>query len=326
MKRNILLSKTRVIMLCVLFSMALLDIVEAQEKYPAREITLITGTSAGAATEVLQRAICTAASKILGQNIIVINKPGASYALALSAVKNAKPDGYTLGAIPSAPVASQHMKKVPYDVLKDFTYIIQVADNMHGLIVQASAPWKTAQELIEYIKNNPGKVRMAVLGVGSGQHLAMERLSIKIGGGFKIIPFGDSATAETNLLGGHVEAAFIAQQFVPNVQAGVTRVLAIAGGKEKRSPQFPNVPALMELYGIGVPGYTCYGGPQGLPRHVVDTIHGAFKKAMEDPDVINTAEKFNTPIVYRGPEELTKYVQETYDVVGSIVRQLGLKE
>jgi len=200
---------------------------------------------------------------------------------------------------------------------------MQYSDYTHGLAVQAGAPWKTMQELMAYAQNNPGKVRIGVMVVGSAQHLAMERLSRKTGVKFIIIPFGEGA-ATANLLGGHVEAIFSVNTFLPNVEAGQLRLLAVAGAGEKRWARFPNIPTLMELYGIDVPTFNGIGGPQGLPPHVVDTLHKAFKKAMEDPDFIKTSEKFATAIFYRGPEDLTKEVHRTFDIIADIVKELGL--
>ncbi len=88
--------------------------------------------------------------------------------------------------------------------------------------------------------------------------------------------------------------------------------------------EFPNVPTLMELYGIDVPTFTGFGGPKGLPPHVVETLHNAFKKAMDDPDFIQTAKKFSAPIIYRGPEELTKEVHRTFYYIADMIKKLGL--
>jgi len=243
------------------------------------------------------------------------------------AIKNAKPDGYTIGEVPSAPMNAQLMQKsVPYDFLKDFKFILQCYDWWHGIAVQQGAPWKTLPELMDYAKNNPGKLRMGVLGVGSTQHIAMERLSMKVGVKCSIIPLGDSVTAVTNLLGGHVDAICATQTWLPNVEAGQLRLLAVAGVGDRRMTQFPNVPTLMELYGINVPSFSTVGGPQGLPSQVVDTLHKTFKKAMEDPEFIKLAKKFDTPVIYRGPEEITKEVHEAYQNSAAVIKQLGLKK
>ena len=298
----------------------------AQEKYPTRDITFIIGVNPGGATDFCCRALCKSASKILGQNIILLNKPGAAYGVALTAVKNAKPDGYTIGELPSAPMNAQLIqKKVPYDFLKDFKFILQCYDWRHGIVVQAGSPWKTIQELIADAQNNPGKIRIGVLGVGGTQHIAMERLSAKINVKYKIIPLGDGATAMTNLLGGHVDA-IATVGFLPNVEAGQVRLLAVSGGGDERMAQFPNIPTLMELYGVNMPGFSTIGGPKGLPPHVVDTLHKAFKKSMEDPDFIETAKKFYIPIVYRGPDELNEYINKSFNMLAEVINKMGLRK
>jgi tripartite-type tricarboxylate transporter receptor subunit TctC len=192
------------------------------------------------------------------------------------------------------------------------------------MVVQTNAPWKTIQELIEYAKNNPGKIRVGVQTVGSAQHLAMERLSRKAGVKFNIIPFGGGVDGLTNLLGGHIDALFSNTTFLPNVESGQLRLLAVAGADETRMARFPDVPTLMEIYGMDVPSFSSMGGPKGLPPHVVDTIHKAFKKAMEDPDFINMAKKYDTPIIYRGPEDVTKEVHKVFNIIADIVKELGL--
>jgi tripartite-type tricarboxylate transporter receptor subunit TctC len=301
---------------------------EAQEKYPTREITFITGTQAGSANDLLQRALCAGASKILGQNFVFLNKPGAAQGLALVAIKNSKPDGYTIGAIPSGAVGNQVMKKVSYDCLKDYTYIIQFLGFSHGMAVRKDAPWKSVQEIVEYAKNNPGKFRMGIRGIGSGHHLAMERLALKTGVKFIMTPYAGDVEALTNLMGGHVDAIFTNLTFLPQVEAGQVKLIAIAGAGEKREDwmaAFPKVPTLMELYGIDVPTFNAIGGPKGLSPHVVDTLHKAFRQALEDRDFIEAAKKFSCPVIYLGPEDLTKEVNRTFYSIADIVKKLGLQ-
>jgi tripartite-type tricarboxylate transporter receptor subunit TctC len=320
--------KIGMVLLSLVLCLGLTGLGGAQEKYPAREITFITGTQAGSGNDLIQRTLCARVSKILGQNIIVMNKPGAAQALALVAVKNAKPDGYTIGAIPSGAVGNQLMKKVSYDCLKDFTYFIQCTGLTHGMAVRAGAPWKTIQELMTYAQNNPGKLRMGIRGIGSAHHLAMERLSMKIGTKFIMTPFVGDVDALTNLMGGHLDSIFTNLTFLPNVEAGQVKLIAIAGAGESRETwmaEFPNTPTLMELYGIDVPTFNALGGPKGLSPHVVDTLHKTFKKAMEDPDFIQTAKKFSSPVIYLGPEDLTKEVQRTFYSIADIIKKLGLQ-
>jgi tripartite-type tricarboxylate transporter receptor subunit TctC len=320
------LMKIGMVLLSLALCLGLTGLGGAQEKYPTRGITFIIGLNPGNSTDLFLRSLCSAASKILGQPIIVMNKPGGSHALAMVEIKNAKPDGYTIGLVPSGAMSPQLLHKVPYDFRKDFTFILQCMDYQQGIVVPTDAPWKTIQELIADVKNNPGKIRMGVLGLGEATHLATERLSLKIGVKFNTIPFGDSATALTNLLGGHVETAFTSSTWVPNVEAGQLRLLVVAGAGDRRMARFPNIPALMEIYGIDVPGFGTIGGPKGLPPHVVDTIHKAFKEALKEQDFIKMAEKFLLPIVYRGSEDITEYIHKSFEMQAEVIKKLGLRK
>lgn len=326
MKGRSSLIKIGMVLLSLALCLGLTGLGGAQEKYPAREITVITGNAPGEGAEIILRAHCSAVSKILGQPIIVLNKPGAGHALATLAVMNAKPDGYTLGDLRSGAASTQIVQKVSYDFLKDFTFIMQCQGYQHGIVVQTGAPWKTIQEFIAYIKSNPGKVRVGVLQVGSAHHIVMERLSAKIGGGFNIIPLGNNPTVLTNLLGGHVEAGCMSSAFLPNVEAGQIRLLAVMGGAEKRMAQFPDIPTLMELYGINMPGFTVIAGPKGLPPHVVDTLHKVFKETLEDPAVIELSKKYGYPIIYRGPEDITKEIHAFFDTLTPVIKTLKLRK
>ena len=181
-------------------------IVLAQEKYPAKPINFLIGFPAGGTTDVCARPLVTAASKILGQPIVVVNKPGGASAVAVATLKNEKPDGYTIGILGSGAVLSQHMRKVPYDTAKDYTPIMQYAIYLYGLVVRSDSPWNTFKEFIDYAKNNPGKIRYSTAGPGSPQHLVMERLALKEKIKWTHIPFQGGGPAVTALLGGHVEA------------------------------------------------------------------------------------------------------------------------
>lgn len=325
MRRSRLFLKSGVVFLSFVFCLVFTGLGGAQEKFPSREITFITGLQAGASTDMVWRPFLTATGKILGQPIVVLNRPGGAHAVAMNLIKNAKPDGYTIGGVPSAAASAQLMlKSTTYDVLKDFTYIMQTHGYRHGIVVKADAPWKTIQELIEYVKNNPGKVRLGVVGAGAGQHISAERLSDKLGIKFNIIPLVSAVACVTNVLGGHVEAIYAPTTWLPNVEAGDLRLLAVSGSDEGRMPEFPNVPSLMELYGIGLPGFSSVAAPKGVPPERIDILHKALKQAMNNPEFIATAKKFAVPIVYRGPEELTKYVKEFMEMTSDNLNRLGL--
>jgi tripartite-type tricarboxylate transporter receptor subunit TctC len=321
MKRNKL-----IIILGVLFFInALTGIAFAQEKYPDKPINFIIGYPAGGSTDVCARPLVAAASKILGQPVVVVNKPGGASAVAMASLKNEKPDGYTIGILPSGAVLSQHMRKVPYDSAKDFTPILQYAVYLYGLVVQTNSPWKTFQEFIEFAKANPGKIRYSTAGPGTPQHLVMERLALKEKIKWTHIPFEGGPSAIANLLGGHVEASSQTTEWKKHVEAGTLRLLAVYG--EKRMSSFPNAPTLLELgYDITAPSLICVVGPKGLSPQIVETLHNAFKKAMEDPDFIKIGQQMDQPVLYRSPQDLAKHLVQMNEEMGGLIRSLGLRK
>lgn len=243
----------------------------------------------------------------------------------MALLKNEKPDGYTIGILPSGAVLSQHMRKVPYDSAKDFTPIIQYAVYLYGLVVKADSPWKTFPEFIEYAKAHPGKIRYSTAGPGTPQHLVMERLALKEKIKWTHVPFEGGPQAIAALLGGHVEASSQTTEWKKHVEAGTLRLLAVYG--EKRMVDFPKVPTLLELgYDIVAPSLISIVGPKGLPPQIVETLHQAFKKAMEDPDFIKISRQLDQPALYRGPQELAKHLEEMNESVGTLIRSLGLRK
>ena len=298
----------------------------AQEKYPAKPITLTIGYGAGGGTDVSTRPLANAASKILGQPIIVVNKPGGATAVAMAALKNEKPDGYNIGTLGAGGFLAPFTRKVNYDVLKDFTPIMQFAIFQYGLVVRSESPWKTFKEFIDYAKANPGKVRYSTSGVGGAQHLVMERLALKEKIKWTLIPYESGEEAVTALLGNHVDAASQTTTWKKYVDAGRFRLLAFYG--DKRMTNYPNVPTLLEMgYDITAePSLMSLVGPRGLSTQVVDTLHQAFKKAMDDPNFIRVSNQVDQPPYYRSPQELGQNLVQIHDQLAPLIRSLGLKK
>ncbi len=304
---------------------AIPDIVCAQEKYPAKPITLVIGYPAGGSVDTCARPFVNYASKVLGQPIVIVNKPGGASSVAMATLKNEKPDGYTLGLLISGAVMSQHMRKVPYDTAKDFTPIMQYGVYLYGLVVRSDSPWTIFKEFIDYSKDHPGKTRYSTAGPGTPQHLVMERVAMKEKIKWTHIPFEGGGPAISALLGGHVEAASQTTEWKKHVESGRLRLLTVYG--EKRMIDFPEVPTLLELgYSITAPSLGSVVGPKGLSPQVVETLHGAFKKAMDDPDFIKISRQMDMPPVYRGPQELAKHLVEMNEEVGGLIRSLGLRQ
>jgi tripartite-type tricarboxylate transporter receptor subunit TctC len=327
MKYRIFLWKIQVILSLIFFCLVLQATnIQAQEPYPNRPITFIVGYAAGGPTDITTRVLSDAASKMLGQPIPVINKPGGTSSVALSTLMAEKPDGYTIGVMPTGGILTSLLRKVPYDPVKDFTHIIQYGYYQDGIAVRADSPWKTFKELIEYAKNNPGKTRYASAGAGTPEHLIMERLSIGYGIKWLHLPYEGDAPAAVALLGGHVDVVSTSSGcWKPHVESGKFRLLVTF--HEKRMDAFPNVPTLRELgYDMTAAVLICIVGPKGLPEPVVVKLHDVFRKSMEDTTFIKTMERLGVGTHYRGPQELKQFIQKIVDEEGETIQKLGLRK
>jgi len=296
------------------------------QEYPNRSITLIIGYAPGGSTDLTARALADAASKILGQPVVAINKAGGTSSVALSVLMNEKPDGYTIGIMPAGGVVASLLHKVPYDPVKDFTHIMQYGYYESGCVVRAESPWKTFPEFIDYAGKNPEKVSFATAGAGTPEHLIMERLMAAYGLKMRHLPFEGDAPASVALLGGHVDALSISSgAWKSHVDAGRLRILVIYN--EKRSSVYSQVPTLLELgYNMAIRSLISIVGPKGMPDPIVAKLHSAFEQAMKDPGFVNAAEKTGVPLNYRGPQELREYVKTMVDENGTMIQKLGLRK
>jgi tripartite-type tricarboxylate transporter receptor subunit TctC len=298
--------------------------VNSWAQYPAKPINLTVGWGAGGITDVTARALSDAASKILGQPIVVINKPGGGSAVSLAFLKNEKPDGYSIGTLSSGGIITQHLLKAGYDATKDFTPIMGFAENIGGVAVQADSPWKTFKEFVLYAKNNPGKIKYGTPGVGSNHHLAMERLAMQEGIKWVHIPFKGGHPTITALLGGHVGAAACSPDWVPQVKAGTLKLLSVYSST--RMPRFPDVPSWMDLgYNISVKITTSIIGPKGVPSAIVEKLHEAFKRSLDDANFKKALENYDMVVYYQDPQGLAKEINEYSEQWGKLIAQLGLK-
>jgi tripartite-type tricarboxylate transporter receptor subunit TctC len=304
---------------------SLLFISNGWAQYPTKPINLLIGWGAGGATDITLRTLSEAAGKILGQPIVLLNKPGGGSAVALALLKNEKPDGYTIGNISAAGILSQYMRKVPYDALTDFTPIIRYGDYTYGVVVRSESPWKTFQELVEYAKANPGKIKFSTSGAGTFHHLVMEALARQEGIKWTHIPYKGGHEATTAILGGHVDVEACSSEWKPYVESGKLRLLSTYN--PNRLPKFPEAPTWVELgYKIAASGGIGVIGPKGLPRPIVDKLHGAYKQALDDPTFKKSMENYDMPIVYRDPEGLGKDIKELGDKWGKLIIDFGIKE
>src|SRR5574343_1279189 len=184
----------------------LLPVLAQAQSFPARPIKLICPWPAGGSSDMVMRALAESASKVLGQQVIIENKPGASGMLGPNELVKAAPDGYTLSQTTIGVARLPHMQKMQFDPLRDFTYIACLTGYTFGIVVKADSPFKTVKDLVDYAKANPGKFSYGSTGNGTTPHLAVEEFASKAGIQLTHVPFKGSADGLQALLGGHINA------------------------------------------------------------------------------------------------------------------------
>jgi tripartite-type tricarboxylate transporter receptor subunit TctC len=296
----------------------------AQTDYPSKPINYLIGYPPGGLSDLTGRALAAGAEKVLKQPVMVVNKPGASSALEMGLLAQAKPDGYTIGGIPStATVIMPYVEKMNYDPLKDFTYIINCFNYAAALVVKTSSPWKNLKEFIDYARKDPKAVKYGTYGAYGTTTLVMESLGKELGVQWDTVPFKADADAVVGLLGGHITAAASASMYAPQVRAGELRILAMMSAK--RSPEFPDVPTLKELgYDYVAEGFVGVGGPKGLPGPIVAKLEQAFTQAIKDPGYLGLIKKLALVEDYKTSKEFPKFVAESFQIHGDLIRRVGL--
>ena len=290
-------------------------------RYPNRPVTLIVPLSTGSGGDLVSRLIAKEAERFLGQPIVIVNKPGGSYAVGVSALAASKPDGYTIGYTPVGSLfITPFLERIPYHPLKDLQPIIQFGDMTFGVTVRNDSPFKSFKDLIAYARQNPKKLTYGTGGAYSSGHLAMERIARKERVEFTHIPFKGGSEFQAALLGGHLQ--FTAGDFNPAlVEAGQIRLLLLF--TENPRPEYPHIPILRDIgYDIPYPAMTSVSGPKGLPEGIIKKLEGAFTKAMNEPAFIRGMKELHLAVVYRNSKELEEYVSNTYKVFEKLMKEL----
>jgi tripartite-type tricarboxylate transporter receptor subunit TctC len=296
----------------------------AQAAFPTRPITLIVPWPAGGSTDRHLRGLAEIASKYLGQNIIVENKPGGGGTSGPGTMAlTAKPDGYTIAQFPLGMLRLPQMQKMQWNPLTDFSFIIGVTGYTFGVTVRADSPYKSFNDYIEAARKQPGKIDYGSTGIGTSPHLNMEELAENAKVELTHVPFKGNADLTQALLGGHVMAQSDASGWDKYVDGGQMRLLVTFG--EKRTQRWPTVPTAKEL-GYGVVSTSPYGlvGPKGMDPAVVKTLHDAFKKAIDDPKHLELLAQLNQDVWYLNSEDYAKWARDTFAKEKRLIEKLGL--
>jgi len=302
---------------------ALIGVAVAQE-YPAKPITLVVPWPAGGSTDIVMRAIADVASKSLGQPIVVDNKAGGSGTVGPATMAaTAKPDGYTISQVPTTIFRMPMMQQAFWDPIKDFSYIIHLSGYTYGVTINAESQLKSWKDVVDFAKQNPGKVTYATPGAGTTLHIGMEQIAQLEGIKLTQVPFKGGAETNAAVLGNHTVLQADSTGWRPLVDAGKLRLLMV--WTSQRSPNFPGVPTLRELgYPLAVESPFGIAGPKGMDPKIIAKLHDAFKKAIDDPGVIATLAKYDMVPNYKNTEDYNKFVHEQIESERKVIESLGL--
>lgn len=294
------------------------------QSYPDRPIRIVVPFAAGGGQDILVRHVTPKLSVILGQQVIIDNRAGASGNIGTSLVAKAAPDGYTLGLGSNSTHAANHalFKGLDFDPIKGFDPIIVLAQTPLALVVNANVPARTVPELVAYVKANPGKVNYASAGVGSPTHLSGVLFNRVAGIDLVHVPFKSSAPALVDLVAGRVSLMFDTFPATTSfVKAGQLRQLAAVG--LARSPSAPDLPTVSEA---GFPGVETYFwsaifAPAGTPQPILDKLNRAFSEALADREVATKLEELGYVLVKDSkPETARAFVAAEFKKWTELVR------
>lgn len=299
----------------------------ATEPYPTKPMRIVVGFPPGQASDVIARILAAKLTEAFGQSAIVDNKPGAAGIVAHEAVKNAKPDGYTLLVGSTATLAANPAlySNLPYDPLKDFVPIALLISSPTYLIASPDLPVAGFREFVAYARERPGKLSYASAGAGTSSHIVMEALKKREGLDIVHVPFKGSPAAMASVQSGDTPIAFeTATAATPQAQAGKIRVLATTAAT--RTAQFPDAPALVEeLPGFVFVPWAAMIAPAGTPAPIVEKLNAAVNRALQEKEMQAFVASIASVTRAGTPAELQAFMRSELALWGDAVRASGAK-
>jgi tripartite-type tricarboxylate transporter receptor subunit TctC len=313
-------------LLAVLCSASLLPMTAAADDYPSKPIRWVLGYPAGGASDVIARTIVQKLPEVLGQPVLIDNRPGATGIIAGNAVAHAAPDGYTLLLESSGFLVNVAMgRKMAFDPFKDLTAVTELGIVPNIVVVNPESKIHTIKDLIAEAKAQPGKLNFGSGGVGTGTHLATELFDTMTGVDMVHIPYKGTPPAFTALMGGRIQVMFAgAPPALPLIRSGKVRAIAVTS--RKRSPVAPDLPTVAESV-PGFSGVTWYVllVPKAVPPQVIAKLNAAFKKVLNDPDMQKTLLKRGFVAEAGDPAEAEKEMHTEVDTYAKIIKKAGIQ-
>jgi len=309
------------------FALGALALVPAlAQTYPLQPIRLVVPWPPGGATDVIARLMSQPLGQRLGQPVIVENKPGAGGNIGTEQFVHSRPDGYAIiMATSSTNAANPHLyARLGFDPLKDFAAILFVASVPNILVVPAASPARTAQELIDRARANPGKLTYGSAGIGASQHLAGALFKNVARIDIVHVPYKGSGPAAADLMAGHIDM-MLDTGSLPHITGGKLRALAIAS--KARLPTLPNVPTFEELGLKGMLASAWYGlmAPAGTPKAIVDRLNRDANVALQSPELRKQLTEFGAEIGGGSADEFARFATAEVGRYADIVNISGAK-
>jgi len=300
----------------------------AAAQYPDKPIKLIVPQAAGSATDTVARILGAELAKEVGQQIIIDNRPGGALTLGIDLTAKADSDGYTICMGPIGALAiNRHMvAKLPYDIERDLQPIALVTRGHLLLAVSPTLPFQSVQEIIDYAKQNPGKLLNASSSNGSPGHVGGELFKYMSGTDIVHVPYRGGAAAINDLIAGRVHLMFESlNSIAPHAKSGTVRPLAVSGAR--RSPGFPDLPTVAEA---GVPGYAAptWSGviaPAGVPRPIIERLNAAINRAIASQIFRDRFASIGDEPAGGSPEDFAEVIRSDSAKWGDVIRRAGAR-
>jgi tripartite-type tricarboxylate transporter receptor subunit TctC len=296
-----------------------------QGRFPNRPVRFLIPWPPGGSLDALHRAMFEVFQKDTGQSVVVENMPGArGTRAAIFLMNQARPDGYTLAHHHLSILRHPFLTRTQtWDPVADFSYVMQVSGFVFGTAVRADSPFRDWRQMMDFAKANPGRLTYSTSGIATSNHIAKEDILAREGARMEHIPMRGAQEGVTALLGRQIDMMSDAQSWRPQVESGEFRLLSV--WTPTRLPSAPNTPTLRELgYGMSVTSPYGIAGPKGMDPEIVDFLHRAFRKALQDETSQAIMRRWEMPDEYLGPAEYLAFARERVIYEQEMVRRLNL--